>query len=67
MLGILDSGSGDEIESANGSKGSWFGLANVGSTAGGEINSIDSFKTVSISCLCTSGLRTNGLSAFSGL
>ena len=38
MLGILVSGSGGEIENAGGSKAFWFGLANVGSVAGREIN-----------------------------
>ena len=64
MLGILGSRSENEIENADGSKRSSFGLASVGSTVGGEINSINSFKIVSITYLCTSGLRTNGLSAF---
>ena len=38
MLGILGSGSGGGIENAGGSKPFWFGLANVGSAAGREIN-----------------------------
>ena len=60
-LEILGSGSGGGRHNAGGSKASWFSLANVGSTAGGEIKF---FKTALFSCFCTSGLRTNGLSVF---